>query len=102
MPCYEAPPPERRLNAQTRLGMAHATMNEYEALLCGVIHMLERGGVTLQVVLDRLDYREIGLSKEEVNTLWEQHLARDKRRLATVPKTENIGYANPDPSRHDV
>lgn len=47
------------------------------AILCGVLRRAEADG-KLDAVLDTLDYRQIGLTQDQVRAWWESHKDDDK------------------------
>lgn len=70
MPCFDGGP--TRPEPET----------PYEAILCGVFTFLENQPLdgTLEAVLENLDYKEMGVTEEEVRVWWEVHKAQDARR----------------------
>lgn len=73
MPCYTPPPTEEEMNSWGQL-----SEGQMEALICGLI----RAGSDPETVFHHLDWDEIGVEREVVETWWAKHQEKDRRRAA--------------------
>lgn len=98
MPCRVDPTPEelaeeRRLAREAITGPLHREiadlrhqLEEREAMLCAVFGLLDNGfeshGITfyLGAVLERVDWREAGVTRYDTENWWEDHKERDRER----------------------
>jgi hypothetical protein len=82
MPCtYYTPEEERDIAHREHTKTAHQLKN-IEAMLCGVLSCLEVDG-GFDRVIDRLDYKEMGVTKKQVLDWWHDHQEQDKSRRET-------------------
>jgi hypothetical protein len=70
MPCYD---PEYSWASTKK------ELNKTEAMLCGLLRAVEAVG-PLEILLRRVDWQEMGMSKEEFLSWWSQHQAKDRQR----------------------
>lgn len=69
MPCYTGPITERELNLSDSM-----SERQQIAVLCGIVSAL---GIE---ILDRVDWKEVGVSKELVLRWWNRHQRDDEQR----------------------
>ena len=74
MPCYMDPPTKDEINRAGEI-----TPNQAKAVLCGVLTALERRD-ELAVIFNRIDWLEVGVSRELTHTWWLGHKELDAQR----------------------
>lgn len=98
MPCRVDPTPEETVEARrleheawasplrAEISSLREDLRAREAMLCAVFSLLENGfdshGITfyLEAVLDRIDWREAGVTRYDTEAWWEDHKDRDAER----------------------
>lgn len=84
MPCYD----ERSSPSyiyDNELKPIQKKLAKVEAMLCGVLTVLEgfdAGNGKLSNVLQNIDYKEMGVTRTQVEQWWTNHKAEDARRKA--------------------
>lgn len=76
MPCY-GPSDQEHIAYMRRIGQPGLIRDEMPAVLCGVFTALGEG---LADTLDAVDWREVGVRREDVAAWWTEHKARDEAR----------------------
>jgi hypothetical protein len=62
-------------------GVQYRDNPKVAAALCGILTILNNAG-TLDKTLRLVDYKEAGISRQYIETWWENHQAEDTRRRA--------------------
>lgn len=76
MPCRDPGPP-----METTPSRSQKRAKFFEAAMCGVFTFLEGNEVPiLEDVLENLDYEEMGVTRQEIETWWIKHKRKDEER----------------------
>lgn len=75
MPCYD------NGYEESTYSMQRNEINKLRAIVCGVFSKIEEEG-DLDIFLNKLDYLEMGVTKEVIMEWWSQHKREDEKRRA--------------------
>lgn len=81
MPCYDErnSPSYRDEQAEGRLSKITQRAMKLEAMLCAILTVLTRDQI-LRNVLRNADWKEAGVSQDEISNWWKNHQEHDKKR----------------------
>jgi arsenate reductase-like glutaredoxin family protein len=77
MPCRDDGPSR----AEEEASAARRDLRQRDAMLCGVLAVLEQRGIA-NMVIEQVDYQEAGISVQDLHGWWKQHKAEDEARRA--------------------
>lgn len=87
MPCRVYDDDEIRHQQATEIADQRQKLKKVEAMLCGILTTLTDttqfgagNDEWFDTFLDRLDYAEMGVTREELLAWWDDHLEKDRRR----------------------
>lgn len=83
MPCYD----ERNSPSyiyENEVRPLEAKIKKLEAVLCGIFTQRSQpqyNGAGIKVILDQLDYNEMGVSRKWIEDWWRKHQIEDRERI---------------------